>query len=321
MSDETALATIGPETALSFFSEGQGVELLVEAVRNRALELMPADLDLTTAKGRAELVSVAYKVARTKSAIDDVGKALVAEYKAIPARIDATRKRLRDELDNLKAEIRKPVTEWEEKEAGRVQAIKDRIDGIRAHSGARAESSEEIMDLLKGVQALQIDDSFEELQGEAALAKDAVLSRLFERHAAAVGREAEEKERVEKMRVEQEARAKIEAEKKAALEISEAEKREAQALLAKEKAEREAAQAKADSEKKALEAVEAEKRRVALEEAKKKAEEEARTKDAERRFQVHSEILEDLKAVESVTPFLILEAIRDGRVRHLKIEY
>ena len=322
MSDETMLAVL-PETALDFFAQAQGVDALLNAVREKAFELLPAEIDLTTAKGRAEVVSVAHKVARTKTAIDDAGKALVAEYKAIPARIDATRKRLREELDNLKAEIRKPVTEWEGREASRVQAIRDRIRAIRDLSEVKAETAEDIMGWVKTMGALEIDETFAELKAEAALAKDAVLSRLFERHAAAVSREAAEAERLAKEKADAEAKAQEEAEKKVALEKAQNEAALAQAKLAQERAEREAEQAKKDAEKKALEAVEAEKKRVAEAEAKAKAEEEARIQDAQHRFLIHSEILDDLAAagLDPNQAALTLDAIRDGRVRHLKIGY
>jgi hypothetical protein len=322
MSDETMLAVL-PETALDFFAQAQGVDALLNAVREKAFELLPAEIDLTTAKGRAEVVSVAHKVARSKTAIDDAGKALVAEYKAIPAKIDATRKRVREELDALKAEVRKPVTEWEEKEAARVQAIRDRIEAIRALSEAKAETAEDIMGWIKTVGALEVDETFEELKPEAALMKDGVLTRLFERHAAAVNREKAEEDRRAKEKADAEAKALEEAEKKVALEKAQNEAALAQAKLAQERAERDAEQAKADAEKKALEAVEAEKKRVADAEAKAKAEEEARIQDAQHRFRIHSEILDDLAAagLDPNQAALALDAIRDGKVRNLKIEY
>ncbi len=322
MGDETTLAVI-PETALDFFASAQGVEALLSAVRAKALELLPAEIDLTTAKGRAEVVSVAHKVARTKTTIDAAGKALVAEYKAIPARIDATRKLIWEELDNLKAEIRKPVTDWEEAEASRVLAIRMRIDELRNMAVTPCGTSDELHDLFSAVMAVEIDDSFEELKGDAAIVKDSVLTRIRERRVAMINAEKVEAERLERQKAEAEARAKEEADKKTALDKAQAEAAIAQARLAQEKAEREAEQAKRDSERKALEAVEAEKRRVADAEAKAKAEEEARIQDAQHRFRVHSEILNDLMSLGLVgtQATLILDAIRDGRIRHLKIEY
>ncbi|OCS62006.1 hypothetical protein BBZ50_02590 [Escherichia coli] len=47
--------------------------------------------DITTAKGRKEIASLAYKVAQTKTYLDGLGKDLVAELKEIPKLIDANR--------------------------------------------------------------------------------------------------------------------------------------------------------------------------------------------------------------------------------------
>lgn len=324
MSEETMLAVL-PETALDFFAQAQGVDALLSAVRVKAFELLPPEIDLTTAKGRAEVVSVAHKVARTKTAIDDAGKALVAEYKAIPARIDATRKRLREELDALKAEIRRPVTEWEAAEEARVQAIRDRIGKLRAYSAALSFTKDAagIMDLIRELQAIPVDDSFAELQGEAAVAKDSTLSGLFEAHTAALLAARHEEERQAGLKAALEAQANADAEKRVALEFAQAEADLAQAKLAHEQAEREAERAKADAEKKAQEAVEAEKKRVADETARAKADEEARIQDAQHRFLIHSEILDDLAAagLDPNQAALALDAIRDGSVRHLKIQY
>jgi hypothetical protein len=50
-------------------------------------------------QGREAIASMEYKVARSKTALDDGGKKLVADLKQIPKKIDAERKRVRDPLD------------------------------------------------------------------------------------------------------------------------------------------------------------------------------------------------------------------------------
>lgn len=71
------------------------------------------------------------------------------------------------------------------------------------------------------------------------------------------------------------------------------------------------------------ESVEAERRRIAEEKAKAEAEEAARQADDAHKFRIHGEILEDLKSAGSDTGMAmqILDAIRDGEVRNLKIIY
>ena len=106
----TALVTLQPENALTLFTAGTGLESLLTDIRKQASSLIP---DLTTAKGRKEIASVAYAVAQTKTYLDGIGKALTDEYKEIPKKIDATRKQIRDELDKLKDEVRAPLTAYE----------------------------------------------------------------------------------------------------------------------------------------------------------------------------------------------------------------
>ena len=108
----TALVTLQPENALTLFTAGTGLESLLTDIRKQASSLVP---DLTTAKGRKEIASVAYAVAQTKTYLDGIGKALTDEYKEIPKKIDATRKQIRDELDKLKDEVRArspPTKRW-----------------------------------------------------------------------------------------------------------------------------------------------------------------------------------------------------------------
>jgi len=90
----------------------------IEAVKAEALSLV---FDTTTAKGREECISHAAKVGKTKTGIEKLGKALVDPIKAEAKVIDVERKFYKDELAALQAEVRKPVTLWEE-EQSRVKA-------------------------------------------------------------------------------------------------------------------------------------------------------------------------------------------------------
>jgi len=87
------------------------------------------DLDIQNDKDRKEIASFAYKIARTKTTIDNYGKELVSGVKAKIKAIDSARKRARDELDQIKDGIRKPLTEWEEKNA-KLLLIIDNLDAM-----------------------------------------------------------------------------------------------------------------------------------------------------------------------------------------------
>jgi colicin import membrane protein len=115
------LAKLTGLTASDLFLNEVTPEMRVEAVKAEALSLV---FDTTTAKGREECISHAAKVGKTKTGIEKLGKALVDPIKAESKVIDVERKFYKDELGALQAEVRKPVTLWEEKQA----AIKAAID-------------------------------------------------------------------------------------------------------------------------------------------------------------------------------------------------
>ena len=121
---QAQLVVIEPTTAVALFTEGQGVAELLADIRQKATSLVP---DITTAKGRKEIASVAHAVARTKTYLDGLGKELTDQYKEIPKRIDANRKTLRDTLDTLKDEVRAPLTQYEAAEEARVAALQSRL--------------------------------------------------------------------------------------------------------------------------------------------------------------------------------------------------
>lgn len=332
---ETALAVIPEAKVEAIFLEGEGIDELLAACEEKAMAITA---DVSTAKGRAEIKSMAYLVARTKTAFDAPGKALSAEYKEKPKIIDANRKKVNDYLEDLQKRVRKPLTDWEEAEQKRVEAIKNTIQTIK-DEGMKANGSAHAIGLsIEFVEAYVIDEAYQEFQAEAQGAKDSVLAKLYAMHAAAVKSEAEAAElarlREEAAKREQEEReariakeaaekATREAEEKAAREKAEAEARELRAKLAQEQAEREAAQAKTDAEAKAQAAVEAERRRIADEQAKADAEEAARQADDAHKFRIHGEILEDLQSAgaDMGMAMRILGAIRDGEIRNLKIIY
>lgn len=86
--------------------------------------------DLSTATGRKAIASLAYKVTRTKTAIDDAGKKLNEDARAQINAVDAQRRKIRDELDELALLARKPLNEWEASENTRkatCDAILNRI--------------------------------------------------------------------------------------------------------------------------------------------------------------------------------------------------
>lgn len=72
------------------FISDEYISNLIADIRQKALSVVG---DVNTVKGRGVYISMASTVRRTKTAIDDAGKNLVAEMKKRPALVDASRKK------------------------------------------------------------------------------------------------------------------------------------------------------------------------------------------------------------------------------------
>ena len=269
-----------------------------EAVKAETDKLVP---DLTTEKGRAAIASMAFKVVKTKTAIDNAGKLLKEEAQATVTKVDAARREIRLKLEALSEEVRAPLTEWEENEKARLQQVEEFFTNLRQAGVVGAdETADKIERRLSTVRAHTLDEDFDlalfgsrmdeirVLRADVIAALDRGLERLRREEADRAELErlrAEAAEREAKERAEAEAKAAAEAEARRAEQEkareeaakSEAEARVAAAAKAAEDAARATAEAKAKAEQEATErahaeALAAEKRRADEAEAAHKAE-------------------------------------------------
>ncbi|MBX8654031.1 hypothetical protein FP365_12335 [Klebsiella michiganensis] len=334
MSEITDLVVIEKKNAMAVFTSNDQLDPLIEAIEKEARSLVP---DVTTKKGRDAIASMAHKVARSKTYIDNAGKDLVAELKALPKQIDESRRVVRERLDALKDEVRRPLTEWEAEQV--------RIKAEEAMNALHAE-------------ALEMNIKFDqelaakfEADHEMALLMDKDIDR--ERADKAAEAERQRIAREEEIARQAEEKAKREAAEKAQREIDAAAAREREAILAKERAERERIEAQQRAEREQREAaeraerekqaaVEAERRKAQeeadrirreaeqceqarLDEEKRKADEQARREaDVKHRKAVGTEIVKALLANTSLTreqAIEVLTAVKDGRIPHTGISY
>jgi len=289
------IAVIDNTAIAQAFATPSGIDVLIQRIKSEASAEVP---DLTTKKGRDRIASLAYKVSKTKTLVDDFGKELVAEEKKRLALIDADRKKWRDECDKLRDEIRKPLTDWEQAEADRIQRHAVAIQQLRELSApAMGTDSAAISGLIAQAEAVALGDHWQEFAAAAAKAKDETLAILRFNLQRRQQYESEQAE-LARLRAEAARREQEDADRRAAEAKAEAERlaaeREAQRIReAEERARREAeeaaAKARADAEASArAEREAAERARIASEqaEARAKAEAEAsklREQDAERR--------------------------------------
>lgn len=247
-SKELVLVTLPAAADLeAAFISDDYINRLIADIQQKASSVVG---DVSTVKGRGVYISMASTVRRTKTVIDDAGKALVAEMKKRPALVDASRKKVRDALDELAVEIRRPATEWEEAKA-RVEA-EEAAKKAAEELAARMEVDHEM--------AMLMNDAFDRDKAEKA----AEVERQRVAHEEELKRQAEEK-------------AKREAAEQAQREIDAAAAREREALLAKERAEREQREAEEKAERDRIAAeqkAEADKQ-AAIDAERRKAQEDA----------------------------------------------
>lgn len=320
------LVVIEPETALGIFTAPDKVQMMLSSIREKALaEQAALDTDLSKAKNRDAIKSLAYKVTQSKTHIDKAGKLVVDELKELPKKVDASRKQCRDELDALSDEIRKPVTVWEDTEKARVEAeeLVKKIE--RDHDEAL--QMNELHDLRKAEEERKRIEHENEIKRQAAEQGriEAEQKAQRDREAAELKVKHEREAAELKTRQEVEAAAKREHDAREAQERAEREKQEAiakaanDAKEARERAEREKLAA-INAEK--LKAEEAEKARLA-EVERQKQEELKRQANKEHQREFNREALQALTKAgfddESATKFL--KMVINGEVPHLSMNY
>ena len=97
----------------------EGMRPLIDKIKEETdLVVLP---DTSTAKNRDEIKSLAFMVTRSKTLIDDTGKKKNEAARKKLGIVDQARKLAREELTAHATEIRKPVTDWEEAEAERIE--------------------------------------------------------------------------------------------------------------------------------------------------------------------------------------------------------
>jgi septal ring factor EnvC (AmiA/AmiB activator) len=300
-------------------------------------EAASLDADLSSDRGRKAIASMAYKIARCKTAIDAAGKELNEEARAKIKVIDTARKNIRDTLDALKDEVRAPLTEWEEAEKARQESIAEIMQEVSDMIATpfTAERTVERMEYrLAAAKAIVIDPA---LFGDQAEDAERRKAKAIEAVAAAVETvRKEEADRAELERLRKEAAERAEQDRLAA-EARERETREAEARAKREaEAKKAAAEAEERAKRMAEEAAEKarqeERQRIEAEARAKHEREAAAAREAERQAQnkKHRKEVETMarRAFVSAVPDLsqkqadaLVSAISAGHIPRISIQY
>lgn len=265
------------------FKEG-GTDSIINSIREEINKFIP---DTTTTKGRKEISSLAYKISRSKTFLDTMGKELKAEYSAMIKPIDTERRKCRDELDLLRDQVRLPLDEWEEEEKRKKEEKKFHLDWD---------------------EALIEDDLFNR---EREIQKKTEALRIAEEKRKEEEFQKQEQERIEREKIEAEKQRKI-REEQIRKETQERLKREQELNEQKLKDEYEQKMklAQEEAERKLQEKLAAERRQVE-DEKRKKLEEETRIKrEQELKEREEQRIRENIEHRQTINN-LILKSLID----------
>jgi colicin import membrane protein len=280
----TALATVGELTPPQLFAPGV-LRPIVDRIKS---EVRAIETDISTEEGRKAIRSLVRKIASSKTFIDEQRTALVGDEKRRLAAIDAEGREVWKELEALQAEVRKPLTEWEEAEERRKSACESRIVNMTDVTTMTFSS----LDSLERASIL-VDQSWDyafglEFAQKAGKAHEKALLHLQSEKKRLLQIEADRAE-AERLRLEAEENARIERERKiaedarVAAEFAAKRREEAQAREAKQREDDLAAAAAAEKTRLERERLDAEDRlakaqeqaerdRLAAEERERKAE-------------------------------------------------
>ena len=316
------LATISAaNNALDIFCAG-GVEDIIKAIEDEVSGLV---FDVTTPRGRKDIASLAYKVSQSKTALDALGKGLVAEWKNKSKAVDDERKTVRDRLDALRDKIRQPLTEWEAEEAARIESERLQRQLDADHDQAIIEN-----DLFDRMREIARREEIIRLAQEKADSDERARQDAINAAAKAADEAAAQVKRDEAIRAKAAEDARIAAEQKAAREIEEANKKAIQAKISEDRAK----QATIEAEKKAAQDLIDQAKRLAEEAQKKEAdrlmvdeahrkEEERRRSDIIHRRAVNAVILDAMikHGLDREMSKCFLRAVISGEIDNIKVVY
>lgn len=325
MTELMELPEINPVTV---FTKEYGSKIVIDSVRKQVESLV---LDASTEEGRAKIKSVAYIIAKRKNDLDKAGKELKDEITKQGKVIDAERNKIWNALEEMQTEVRRPVTEFENREKARVDGHKNLISEIT--SLAEQCSIDKDLGTLRSMQerlhSILEEHDFEEFKAVAEMQYQSAFEKIS---AAMDSRKKYEDDQFElqqlrQKQLEQEQKdrdakiaeaARLQAEQAAQAAIAAAEERAKKAEMEKALADRKA-------EQDAAAAVSAERARVAAQEAAIAAENIKREQDKNHKAKINNEVLNGIIAcVPDLTPEqakAIVVALATKKIPHVQITY
>jgi len=275
MKNEIIILNESREIEANQIFHAENMQLLLAEIENQARSIV---LDVTTENGRKEIASWAFKIAKTKTALDNAGKSLTEDWQRQTKAVNLVRKQAWDFLENLQKEVRKPLDDFEAIQEARLKEKTDRLNEIEFIKNSTPSSqnpTESIIFYEKSLEKVNelLNFDWSEFSFKAEKLAEEVILILQLKIADAKQHEHEQLE-LTRLRKEKEERDKKDHEEKIAREAAEKAKFVAEMEAAKKaKAIREAAEA--EQRRLENEKLKAEQEKIAAEEAKINAEKRA----------------------------------------------
>lgn len=251
--DDYSVVVSNNDALQAFYTDGNNLDTLYGIIEKKAKALVA---DPNTKEGASQIKSAAKQIASARIKIDNIGKDVVAALQELPKVINENRRSFREKMEALQEDVRRPVTEIEERR-DKIVAIKD------IHVNLAMADSVTINAEIERLKAMDLsDDTWKESAEDAVRTVEAEVNALNTLKAAAEKREEEARE-LEELRKQKEEADRIIRENRLKEEAAKRAKEEAEAKAAAEKARME--REKEEAERRAAEA----ERKLEEEKAKK----------------------------------------------------
>lgn len=238
----TDLVVIETLNAATVFAPG-GVRGILDRI---AAEARATPTDISTATGRKATAALAYKIARSKTALDKLGKDLTDGWRANTDAVNAERRTIRETLDALGDEVRKPLTDWENADKARIAAHEAALAAISDAPELLADPSSNDLRMRLSYLRAGSNRDWQEFEQRAAISRAAEIARTERLIADAEKREAEATElarlRAEEAERQRQETARLQAEREARIAEEAAARAKADAEQAAATAARDAAE-------------------------------------------------------------------------------
>lgn len=306
-----------------FFTKGDQVQSILDRLTEEANSYASGDLgDLSVKKNRDAVKAMVTKFTKSKTYLEDKGKDLAAEYKAIPKIIDANRKLVKDTITELQKVVRKPLTDWEDEQA----RIKAEAEAAKAAEelAIQVENDHEMALLLNDKFNADAKAELDRIERERIAYEEELKAK-----AAEDARELAEKQAAEKQAaIEEQKQEAIRKEQRAILEKEQAQQREAQLKIDAENAEKQRVLDAENAEKKRLADIEIAKQqeiaRQQAEQSRLAAEQKARDDNKDHRAAVNNKVASALMEFANLSEEQAVDAVKAlvrKQIPHTELKY